>query len=121
MLREISSVNQNSASRIKRWFTSSNMDIFIWHDDNHCIEKFQCSYDKKAIEKAIIWSAKVGFTQLGVDSGERAGKYPLSPVYTEIIDIDPLALCTLLDQEVEQDAPRELYEVVMLIKQHLIC
>jgi hypothetical protein len=109
-----------SDQRTKRWFTSTKMDIFVWLDSSRNIDKFQCSYDKETIEKAIIWTSESGFSYHGVDPGERPGNYPESPIFTTDINFDPIAVCALLAQEVNPSGPKVLLNIVKMIKKHYL-
>jgi len=60
MLREISSTRQNNSSKLKRWFTDANMDLFVWFKDQVPV-CFQFSYNDTAQEHAISWHINHGF------------------------------------------------------------
>jgi hypothetical protein len=95
MLREIRSVRQNKHEAHKRWFNSSNMDLFIWcNDDNHII-KYQLTYTLLHQKKALIWQTKEGFTYARVDDETRSGNHPTSPILITDNPCDTNILLTL--------------------------
>jgi hypothetical protein len=80
MLREISSIRQNSKHMKKRWFTDSDMDLFIWFSQQ-TPTRFQLSYNKRGYEHAITWDIETGFTHNRVDTGEQLQfKYKMTPI-----------------------------------------
>lgn len=81
MLREIPSTRQNSNHRKKRWFTNSDMDLFIWFHQQAPV-RFQLSYNKPNNEHAITWDIDSGFCHDSVDSGEQFMhfKYKMTPI-----------------------------------------
>lgn len=81
MLREISSTRQNSEHTTKRWFTDSDMDLFIWFN-HETPARFQLSYNKRALEHALTWDIKSGFNHYRVDDGEQQSlfKYKMTPI-----------------------------------------
>ena len=81
MLREISSTRQNSNHKKKRWFTDSDMDLFIWFNQRAPV-RFQLSYNKRGQEHAITWDIETGFCHNSVDTGEQLlhFKYKMTPI-----------------------------------------
>jgi hypothetical protein len=81
MLREISSIRQNSKRRKKRWFTDADMDLFIWFNQQ-APTHFQLSYNKRGQEHAITWDIETGFCHNSVDTGEQFlhFKYKMTPI-----------------------------------------
>jgi len=69
MLHEIPHLRQSNRSHIKRWFTSQDMDLFVWFHKNVPV-RFQLSYNKPDREKSICWDFHRGFHHYLVDSGE---------------------------------------------------
>ena len=61
MLQEISFTHRSSHHRSKRWFTDSNMDLFIWFEYKVLI-CFQLSYNKQQQETSLSWHIETGFT-----------------------------------------------------------
>lgn len=81
MLREITSTRQNSKHMRKRWFTDSDMDLFIWFRHQVPV-RFQLSYNKRGREHAITWDNAAGFSHNRVDNGEQEAqlKYKMTPI-----------------------------------------
>jgi len=80
MLHEISSLRQSDHSLVKRWFSSSQMDLFIWYHRKVPV-KFQLSYNMNLDERAISWDFHHGFRYYKVDSGEtHPSKYKKTPI-----------------------------------------
>jgi hypothetical protein len=81
MLREISTSRQNSGEAKRRWFTSSNIDLFIWVNDQDAPTAFQLCYDKQHREHALTWTEATGFSHMAVDGGEsRPARYKGAPI-----------------------------------------
>lgn len=80
MLREIQQVRQIQGEASRRWFSSHEMDLIVWHQAG-CLTGFQLCYDKNAEEKALTWTHSSGLLHEQVDNGEsRRGHYKASPV-----------------------------------------
>jgi hypothetical protein len=80
MLSEVAKTKQVDGEPVKRWFTSDNMDLFVWLDDENNILNYQLTYDKERNEKALTWDKTEGFKHLVVENSERSCKYPQSPL-----------------------------------------
>ena len=90
MLYEIPHPRQSNHRHKKRWFTSCDMDLFIWFSDDMPIQ-FQLTYDKRQQEKAISWGFDRGFRHYLVDSGEDfparyPGHYKQTPILTGLCE-----------------------------------
>ena len=83
MLREVKDISQKRGEPKKRWFSSLDMDLFVWFNDAGEIISYQLTYNKPHDEKALIWSKGGGFSHLAVDEGVRPGKYPASPLLVQ--------------------------------------
>ena len=84
MLREIQGIRQLREEVIRRWFTDSCFDLFIWQDNLFRLIGFQLSYDKQSCEQVIEWKKTTGFKHYQVDSGELStDKFKLSPLLIE--------------------------------------
>ncbi len=91
MLYEIPHPRQSGRSHIKRWFTSCDMDLFVWFRDDMPV-RFQLAYDKSKKEKAINWDLHLGFRHYLVDSGEAVtGRYKQTPILISLCDQKNLA------------------------------
>ncbi len=86
MLYEIKRLRQSKRSHVKRWFTSRDMDLFIWFANDEPV-RFQLSYSKRNIEKAISWNFHLGFNHYLVDTGEtELHHYKQSPLLIRLCD-----------------------------------
>lgn len=84
MLNEIAHLRQSNRCHLKRWFTSRDMDLFIWLRKGMPV-RFQLAYNKRSSEKAITWSNHLGFRHYLVDSGETMpDKYKQTPLLLNI-------------------------------------
>jgi hypothetical protein len=80
-LREIALARQHPGEPRRRWFTSSNIDLFVWVDDAGAPVGFQLCYDKSSREHALTWTEERGFSSMAVDGGEsRPARYKGSPI-----------------------------------------
>lgn len=98
MLREITNTKQSRNEPKKRWFSSSNMDLFVWFNDDGEIISYHLTYDKLHDEKALTWSEEKGFLHLDVDDGRRPGKHPGSPLLVQDGAIEPKKIVAMLKQ-----------------------
>lgn len=73
MLREIYSSRQNNHRKLKRWFTDSNMDLFIWFK-NQVPVCFQLSYNKQQQEHSVSWHIDAGFSHNLVKANNRQSR-----------------------------------------------
>jgi hypothetical protein len=80
MLREISSTRQVNAHKSKRWFTNSNMELFVWFK-NQVPVCFQLNYNKCQLEHAINWNINTGFSHHLIKPEHRHIKYRISYCY----------------------------------------
>ena len=80
MLREIQA-RQLTGEPSRRWFTSPDIDLFVWLGEDGAPTGFQLCYDKQHREHALTWTRTGGFTHMGVDGGEsRPGRYKGTPI-----------------------------------------
>jgi hypothetical protein len=98
MLREIKETGQKRGEPKKRWFSNSNMDLFVWFNDDDEIVSYHLTYNKPNDEKALIWSEEHGFSHLGVDDGARPGKHPASPLLVENGVFKPSKIISMLKE-----------------------
>ncbi|MBT8120072.1 MAG: hypothetical protein KJN89_10185 [Gammaproteobacteria bacterium] len=86
MMYEITHTRQTNRSYNKRWFSSREMDLFVWSRGGVPI-RFQLAYDKLSNEKAINWDQHQGFHHYLVDSGEiLPDQYKQTPVLNPVCD-----------------------------------
>ena len=91
MLYEIPHLRQSKRSYVKRWFTSRDMDLFIWLRNSEPV-RFQLTYDKRSEEKAISWNFQLGFNHYLVDTGEtRLDHYKQTPILINLCEQQNLA------------------------------
>ena len=96
MLREIKKTSQKAGEPKRRWFSGSEMDLFLWLNEEGEIVSFQLTYDKPNSEKALLWNEEEGYSHLGVDDGLKPGKHPGSPLFVEDGVIDPSKIISKL-------------------------
>ena len=96
MLREIKNVSKKRDEPKKRWFSSPDMDLFIWFDSDDSIVSYQFTYDKPNNEKALIWSAEEGLSHMEVDDGSRPGKHPGRPLIVADGVVKPYKIISMI-------------------------
>jgi len=74
MLQEIASTHRINNRKPKRWFTDSDMDLFIWFEKQRPI-CFQLSYNKRQNEHSISWHIDAGFSHSLINPKKRLTKY----------------------------------------------
>lgn len=80
-MKEITDVRQIAGEPQRRWFSSNEMDLIVWLDEQQQLIGFELCYDKLHSEHALVWNAEQGLRHMAVDDGEgRAGKYKASPI-----------------------------------------
>ena len=80
-LIEVLPVREAPGEGLRRWFTSSEMDLIIWCDDLGTPVSFQLCYDKPGAERALTWKPDLGFLHTAVDDGEIVdGKHKATPI-----------------------------------------
>ena len=88
MLREIEA-RQVSGEPRRRWFTSPDIDLFVWLGEDGAPVGFQLCYDKQAREHALTWTQAQGYSHMAVDGGEsRPGRYKGTPILVANGSID---------------------------------
>ena len=97
MLSEISHLRQTNRSLVKRWFTSRDMDLFVWFHNNWLHNsmpvRFQLSFNKRNKEQAISWDFQREFQLYRVDSGETTpDRYKKTPLLISLCDQQELAI-----------------------------
>jgi len=107
MLREILHVQQRPGEPRRRWFHSSDHDLYVWTDEAQAITAFELCYSKGRKERAVVWRAGQGVAHFRVDDGESAALLKSSPVLARDADADLgparssfLAACAGLPAEV---------------------
>jgi len=118
MLREIKETGQKRGEPKKRWFSNSNMDLFVWFNDDDEIISYQLTYNKPNDEKALTWSEEHGFSHLGVDDGARPGKHPASPLLVEDGVFKPSEIISMLKENSGELEPSIENFIVSGIEEH---
>ena len=81
MLREIPAARQVPGDEKRRWFTSPNIDLFVWIDEAGAPIGFQLCYDKQFGERALTWTEETGYSHMAIDGGEsRPARYKGAPI-----------------------------------------
>lgn len=71
MFREITAIRQYDNEPRRRWFSSNEQDLFVWHNDKGAIVAFQLCYSKLINEHAIYWRGDRGYAHVRVGNGIR--------------------------------------------------
>jgi hypothetical protein len=112
MLREIGSTRQISGAPRRRWFTSPNIDLFVWLNEDESPCGFQLCYDKQHREHALTWTADAGFSHMAVDSGEsRPARYKGTPILVSNGSVDALRILEDFRREA-QSVPPEFAQMI---------
>ena len=108
MLREIQA-RQLPGEPARRWFTSPDIDLFVWLDEAGAPTAFQLCYDKQSREHALTWTPAAGYTHMGVDGGEsRPGRYKGTPILVANGSIDVEGILGQLRSQAEAVPPELL-------------
>jgi hypothetical protein len=95
-MREITRTAQRVNEPRRRWFTHSDVDLYVWEDvDSGRIVAYQLCYDKRGDERVVHWNEKRGFGYAEV----RELNDPLvnaTPTFHVADDFDPSATLTRL-------------------------
>ena len=117
-LIETKNVQQTSAEHRRRWFSSADIDLIVWYDEEDSLIGFELYYDKNISEHVFIWRADGGFDHLAVDDGEQKSvlNYKEAPILIPDGHIDPNRIRTLFERSCE-NLPAE---VVTLVRRKLV-
>ena len=81
-MREHLQVRQIPGEKRRRWFSSSNFDLIVWHNEDGSFAGFELCYDKIHRERSIIWHPERGFLHAAIDDGEHhPGQYKSAPIH----------------------------------------
>jgi hypothetical protein len=69
-LRELHDTRQVEGEPRRRWFSSPDLDLIVWLDEQDAMVGFQLCYDKSRGERALTWRTGRGYDHMGVDDGE---------------------------------------------------
>ena len=118
MLREIRETNQKIGEPKKRWFTSLNMDLFVWFNEDDEIISYHLTYNKPHDEKALTWSDKKGFLHSGIDDGTRPGKHPGSPLLVTDGELNSTKIISMFEKDSKELDPSIKSFIVSGIEAH---
>ena len=97
----------------RRWFSSNEMDVIIWIDENRSIKAFELYYDKNVNEHVLVWRDGSGFSHLAVDDGEQKPvlSYKETPILIPdgVFEADRIMR---LFETTREDLPAELFKFV---------
>ncbi|NJD23813.1 MAG: hypothetical protein FIB06_00235 [Betaproteobacteria bacterium] len=80
-MREDINVRQIPGDRKRRWFSSDDLDLIVWLDDDGGFAGFELCYDKRQREHSLVWRPPGGFAHMAVDDGEgQPGRFKATPV-----------------------------------------
>lgn len=92
MLREIPNPSQHPGEARRRWFTSPEQDLYVWHDEQGAIVAFQLCYGKSRNEHAFYWRQDRGWSHLRVDDGENSSFSSATPILVADGAFDAVAI-----------------------------
>src|SRR3954469_10687202 len=80
-LRELPDTRQVEGEPRRRWFSSPDLDLIVWLDDDESLVGFQLCYDKTRRERALTWRDGRGYEHNAVDDGEQSpGQHKSTPI-----------------------------------------
>ena len=118
MLREIKKVSQKRDEPRRRWFTSQDIDLFVWLNNHDEVVSYHLTYNRPHDEKALVWSKEKGFTHLGVDDGSRPGKHPGSPLLVQDGVINPIKIVSMIKKNSGELGPSIEDFIISGIEKH---
>ena len=97
----------------RRWFSSSEIDLIIWTDDDRLVTAFEFYYDKAINEHVLVWRSESGFSHLAVDDGEQKPvlNYKASPILLPDGFYDAERIMALFER-LQTELPAELADGV---------
>lgn len=115
MLREIPAVRQIKGEPERRWFSTVEADLLVWHDKG-VIKGFQFSYDKSRVEKVVTWqSTEDNLQHTIVDDGEQSpGKPKSTPILVSAASFDPWHVCGVF-LRTRHDLPADIRHCVCVV------
>ena len=117
MLAEIPNVKQLEGEPRRRWFSSTSLDLFLWHNEDGEIIQFQICYDKGPDERALTWHHERGLVHHTVDDGEnRSFRMKSTPIMVSNSDFDAEKIIA----EFEQLAGNMEYKTVQFVLTRIV-
>ena len=89
MLHEITDVTQYESGTHRRWFHDEYFDLYTWEIFDGQLQGFQLCYAKLGKERALRWSADVGYHHEGVDAPEDKPGRSMSALFVADGVFDP--------------------------------
>jgi len=113
-LTELKGQQPDEDGRRRRWFTSTDMDLVVWYDQDESISRFELYYDKNMREHVFIWKAEHGFDHMAVDDGEQqpALDYKETPILVPDGHVDPEHIRKLFEASC-RDLPADVAALVL--------
>ena len=116
MLREIKPSRQVPGEPRRRWFSSPNIDLFVWLNDDDSPSGFQLCYDKELREHALTWTEEHGYSHMGVDAGESR---PARPKGSPILVADGYADAPRILEQFRSEAQSLPAQLVRLVEEKI--
>ena len=108
-------VRQISGDLRRRWFFSDDFDLIVWFNEDGTLAGFELCYDKRQIQRSLVWRLTAGFTHMAVDDGEnRPGKYKSTPILVPDGYFDAKRIHSAFAKE-SISLPKEVADYVMQI------
>lgn len=79
-LREIPKVKQSAEGRLRRWWTSDSMDLYVWQAAGRELAGFEICYGKPHDEHSLRWNPDDGFRHHRIDDGEETAFDHQTPI-----------------------------------------
>ena len=79
MLTEVLCCRKLRDDRLRRWFSSQRIDLFVWYEESE-IFGFQICYDKGRREHALTWRRDLGWSHKAVDAGGSGMGFKGTPI-----------------------------------------
>lgn len=116
MLYELKHTRQIPGENKRRWFTSLDMDLIVWLENDNKPVSFELCYNKQTHENSLRWSTSE-VIHGSVDGGEdQPGKYKATPVLREVSYFDVDRVQSIFSEECHQ-IPQEITNFVMVALQ----
>lgn len=115
-MKELTYIRQIDGDLKRRWFTSEDMDLIIWLNNDQSFAGFELCYNKRHKEHSLTFKAGRGYNHMKVDDGEqRPGRHKGTPVLVANGSFDVKNIYSLFANE-SRNLPAE---VVNYVLQHI--
>jgi len=113
MLKEISNLSDTSSDLNRRWFSDTELDLYVWYDTKNHIIEFQLCYNKGNDEQALVWNRDTGLAHHTVNSGVTGpDKMKESPIMTEDATYN-ISKARTLFTEAGQKLEHDLFDFIL--------